>query len=77
MIKYIKARASNEIILTPEIEQVLKNNENAWRNFLKLAPSYKKQYAGWLISTKKEITKQKRLEEAIRLLEQNRKLGMK
>lgn len=75
--EFIKARASNEIVLTPEIEQVLKNNENAWRNFLKLAPSYKKQYVGWLISAKKEITKQKRLEEAIKLLEQNRKLGMK
>ena len=75
--EFIKTRASNEIVLTPEIEQVLKNNEKAWSNFIKLAPSYKKQYIGWLISAKKEETKQKRLEEAIKLLEQNRKLGMK
>ena len=44
---------------------------------IKLAPGYKKQYVGWLISAKRESTKQKRLEEAIILLEQNKKLGMK
>ena len=75
--EFIKARASNEISLTPEIENTLKSNEKAWCNFIKLAPSYKKQYIGWLISAKKEETKQKRLKEAIKLLEQNRKLGMK
>ncbi|NOY37670.1 MAG: bacteriocin-protection protein [Chlorobi bacterium] len=75
--EFIKTRASDEITLTQEIEQELKKNEKAWRNFLKLAPGYKKQYVLWLISAKKEITKQKRLEEAIILLEQNRKLGMK
>ena len=75
--EFIKARASKEFILTPEIKQVLKNNEKAWSNFKKLAPSYQKQYVGWLISAKKEATKQKRLKEAIKLLEQNRKLGMK
>lgn len=75
--EFIEARASNEISLTPDIEQVLKNSEKAWRNFIKLAPSYKKQYVGWLISAKREATKQKRLKEAIKLLEQNRKLGMK
>ncbi len=74
---FIKSHSSNEIVITPEIEQVLRNNEKAWSNFLKLAPSYKKQYIGWLISAKKELTKQKRLEEAIKLLEQNQKLGMK
>ena len=75
--EFIKTRASSEMVITPEIEQVLKNNEKAWHNFLKLAPGYKKQFIAWLVSAKKEITKQKRMEEAIQLLEQNRKLGMK
>ena len=69
--------ASNELALTPEIERVLKRNEKAWSNFKKLAPGYKKQYIGWLTSAKKEGTIQKRLKEAVQLLEQNRKLGMK
>ena len=69
--------ASKEIALTPEIAQVLKRNEKAWSNFNKLAPGYKKQYIGWLVSAKKNETIQKRLKEAIILLEQNRKLGMK
>jgi len=75
--EFIQARASNEISLTPEMEQVLKNNEKAWNNFLKLTPGYKKQYTMWLVNAKREVTKQKRMKEAIRLLEQNLKLGMK
>jgi len=69
--------ASNEFALAPEIEQALKRNEKAWSNFKKLAPGYKKQYIGWLLNAKKDETIHKRLKEAIKLLEQNRKLGMK
>ena len=75
--EYMQARVSNEISLTPEMEQVLKSNEKAWNNFLKLTSGCKKQYIGWLISAKREATKQKRLKEAIKLLEQNLKLGTK
>ncbi len=75
--EFIKPSSSISAVLTPEIEQSLKNNKNAWNNFLKLAPSHKKQLIGWLMSAKKEITKQKRLKEVIDLLKQNSKLGMK
>lgn len=75
--KALRARASQEIPLTPEIEKALRQNMKAWKNFNNLAPSYKKQYAGWLVSAKKEETRQRRLEVAIRLLEKNQKLGMK
>ena len=75
--EFIKSRGSISNVLAPEIEQSLKNNKNAWNNFLKLTPSNKKQYIGWLMSAKKEKTKQKRVAEVISLLEQNRKLGMK
>jgi uncharacterized protein YdeI (YjbR/CyaY-like superfamily) len=69
--------ASKIVVLTPEIKQVLKRNKKAWSNFKNLAPGFKKQYIGWLVSAKKEETIQKRLKEAVKLLEQNRKLGMK
>lgn len=75
--EFLKVRDSINITLPPEIEQALKKNRKAWENYTKLTPGYKKQYAGWLISAKREETQKKRLEEAIKLLEQNKKLGMK
>jgi len=75
--EFIKARVSNKTRLSSEIEQEFKRNEKAWNNFLKLSPGNKMQYSTWIMSAKKEITKQKRMKEAIELLKQNRKLGMK
>lgn len=73
----LKARDAQEIPLTPEIEAALRANKKAWDNFNRLAPSYKKQYAGWLGSAKKQETRDRRIEEAIVLLAANKKLGMK
>jgi len=55
----------------------LKSNIQAWDNFNKLAFNHKRNYIGWIDSAKKEETRQIRLEEAIKLLEKNEKLGMK
>lgn len=71
------ARDSKEIPLTPEIEKALKANKKAWKNFNNLASSYKKQYVGWIRSAKRQETIDKRIKEAIKLLAQNKKLGMK
>lgn len=68
---------SSKIRLTPEIEAALHENKTAWKNFQALAPSYRKQYAGWIQSAKRPETRLKRLEEAVRLLEENKKLGLK
>ena len=76
-IDFLKNRSSSGDSLTPEIEKILKTQEKAWNNFNNLSPSCRKQYVLWINSAKKEATKQKRLAEAIRLLEQNKKLGMK
>lgn len=73
----LRARESKEIQLTPELESALKQNRAAWDNFRKLAPGYRKQYAGWLMSAKRVETREKRLAEALVLLENNQKLGMK
>ena len=74
---FLKTCGEEEIFLPPEIEKDLKENHMAWENFNKLAPGYRKLYTGWLCSAKKPETRQKRLKEAIRLLAQNKKLGMK
>lgn len=75
--RFLQARRSGEVTLPPTIEEALRSNETAWRNYLALAPGYRKQYAGWLISAVKPETRARRLQEALRLLEQNNKLGMK
>ncbi len=59
------------------IEEALTKNKKARENFSKLAESYKKLYVRWISSAKREETRLRRLEEAIDLLEQNKKLGLK
>jgi len=73
----LRSRKAKEISLTPEIEDTLKSNKVAWEYFNNLAPSYRKQYVGWLISAKRPETRERRLEEAVKLLAENKKLGMK
>jgi len=74
---FLEARESTQSELPAEIEKALRANQTAWKNYKALAPGYRKQYAGWLSSAVRPETRQKRLKEALRLLEQNRKLGMK
>ncbi len=63
--------------IPPEFQEALEANDKAREFFDGLAPSYKRQYIGWIASGKREETRRKRVEEAIGLLEQNKKLGMK
>ena len=66
-----------EISVPKYIEHALGSNEKALINFIKLAPSYRRRYIGWVDSAKKEETRKKRLVEVIGVLERNEKLGMK
>lgn len=59
------------------IEAALRENGAAWTNFSNLAPSYRWLYVGWIKAAKREETRRKRLAEAVGLLEQNKKLGLK
>jgi len=59
------------------MEQALKANGAAWRYFERLAPSYRRQYIGWIDSATREATKQRRLREAIGLLAKGKKLGLR
>ena len=64
-------------VLTPVMKKEFSANKKAWENFNKLAPSYKKHYIGWISSAKKKETRDKRLKEALKNLEQGKKLGIK
>jgi uncharacterized protein YdeI (YjbR/CyaY-like superfamily) len=59
------------------IEEQLKASPSAWSCFEQLAPSCRREYIGWIDSAKRQDTKQRRLQEAIRLLAAGKKLGMK
>jgi uncharacterized protein YdeI (YjbR/CyaY-like superfamily) len=45
--------------------------------FATLAPSYRRNFIHWVASAKREATRQRRLSEAISLLAEGKKLGMK
>jgi uncharacterized protein YdeI (YjbR/CyaY-like superfamily) len=49
----------------------LKKNERAWQNFRAFSPSHRKQYQMWIASAKRDETRDRRIEEAIRLISKN------
>jgi uncharacterized protein YdeI (YjbR/CyaY-like superfamily) len=59
------------------VKQALMANAKAWENFRSLAPSHRRHYIAWILHAKKEETRERRLREAVALLEQNKKLGLK
>lgn len=59
------------------IQAALRKNPAALRTFEALSPSHRREYFAWIESAKREETKLRRLEEAIRLLASGKKLGLK
>jgi uncharacterized protein YdeI (YjbR/CyaY-like superfamily) len=60
--------------LPDDFEQALRANPPAWENFENLAPSYRRQFIGWISQAKREETKSKRLHKAVELLLANKNL---
>jgi len=52
-------------------------NEPALTNFNLLSPSCQREYLLWITTAKREDTRNKRIAETIRLLNENKKLGLK
>ena len=63
--------------LHPEFESALQGNPAALQTFTDLAPSYRKQYTGWINHAKRSETRRKRIREAISRLGAGEKLGLK
>lgn len=59
------------------IREALDNHPAANCYFQSLAPSYRRTYIAWIDSAKQSATKMRRLDEAVRLLAQGKKLGLK
>jgi uncharacterized protein YdeI (YjbR/CyaY-like superfamily) len=60
-----------------EFESNLTKNKKAADFFASLAPSYQRQYRDWIASAKREETRARRIEKALRLLAAGEKLGMR
>jgi uncharacterized protein YdeI (YjbR/CyaY-like superfamily) len=55
----------------------LHTNEKAWKNFSAMPPSHQRNYILWITTAKRDETRERRLKEAIRMLNQNKRLGLK
>lgn len=63
--------------LPNSLKSALQKNKKAWGNFRNLAPSHQRNFIMWISSAKRQEAKDRRLLEAIRLLERNERLGLK
>ncbi len=59
------------------IAKVFKADPKAWSFFQQLAPTYRRQFIGWIHTAKQTATRQKRMSESVALLAARKKLGLK
>jgi uncharacterized protein YdeI (YjbR/CyaY-like superfamily) len=59
------------------IQSALKKHPSARQYFESLPPSHRRRYVGWIDTAKRDETKARRLDEAIRLLTAGKPLGLK
>ena len=69
--------SSRTVELPGFFKDALAGNGPAREFFDRLAPSYRRNFIAWVSSAKREETRSRRLEEALLLLQQGKKLGMK
>jgi uncharacterized protein YdeI (YjbR/CyaY-like superfamily) len=69
-------RRENTTVIPPELKQALKANSQAQRTFDALPPSQKRLYIFWITEAKKDETRQKRIGAAIKMLKENKRIGI-
>ncbi|MFH1006864.1 MAG: YdeI/OmpD-associated family protein [Candidatus Latescibacterota bacterium] len=70
-------RLNTQFDIPEELQTALGQNSKARAHFDQLAPTYRKQYVGWIAAAKRPETQEKRIKEAMELLEQGQKLGLR
>jgi len=63
--------------LPRHLRAALQADARAWATFERLAPGYRRMYAGWIDNAKREQTRAKRIRESIALLRAGKTLPMK
>ncbi len=70
-------RPEIDLTIPEEFENALKNNPAAADYFNQLNKRHQKEYLVWIIMAKRDETRERRINESIRLLNDNQKLGLK
>lgn len=60
-------------IIPEDLKFAFNNHPKAFKNYKAFAPSYRKSYLYWLNQAKREVTRQKRIEQIIALCSANKK----
>lgn len=60
-------------IIPADLQAAFDKNERAFENYLNFARGYRKSYLSWLHQAKREITRQKRIQQIVELCYQNKK----
>lgn len=68
MLEKINARG---VEIPKDLELALRKDKKAWDRFEHFSPSHRKRYLIWIEAAKKPETRQRRIEEAVRLISQN------
>lgn len=74
-----KSRVSSEkriLVIPPALKKALGKNKQAKENFENFAPGYKRDYINWVITAKREETRQRRIEKVVERAIGNMKPGM-
>ncbi|MFC1925444.1 YdeI family protein [Chloroflexota bacterium] len=66
-----KAESRERLVVPPDLKKALAANKEAGRNFKGLAPSRQKQFIWWVTSAKKKETRQRRINEILRMVKGN------
>ncbi len=75
--EWVRASVQEEPASTPpDLRAALASNKKAKHFFDQMAPSYRKQFIWWVTSAKRKETRQRRIRETVKLIAQNRRLGM-
>jgi uncharacterized protein YdeI (YjbR/CyaY-like superfamily) len=70
-------RPTKSLEMSDDLKTALAGNRVARSFFDQLAPSYQKQYVGWIAAAKRRETRDRRIRESIALLEKGEKLGIR
>ena len=67
--------SSKDFSIPPDLRIALEDNGKAWSNFQSFAPSAQLAFVYWVSSAKTDKTRQKRIEETVKLSEEGKKLS--
>jgi uncharacterized protein YdeI (YjbR/CyaY-like superfamily) len=66
-----------DLSMPPEFEKALTENPIALGQFEKMPMSHRKEYLLWIVTAKKPETRERRVAESIRMLNEGKKLGLR